>query len=211
MSNGEVFAEIAARYDRINQVLSLGQDQNWRTRVIEQLPEGRILDLGGGTGAANAIFGSRQVVALDPAPEMLALNTTALRLVGVGEKLPFADHSFDAVFSAYVVRNLDSVPDTLQEIARVLRPGGKAGIVDLGRPEAAWKRRLHRVGSTVVLPAVGTLSRASDEYRYLNDSLDKLPQPQDLYGGGPLDVEQLWRMGPLGFVYGVVLKHPVLA
>ena len=112
MSNGDVFSDIARRYDRINRILSLGQDQNWRRRVVELLPAGRLLDLGGGTGAANELFAERDVVTLDPAPEMLALNPTTMRVVAVGESIPFAAETFDAVFSAYVVRNLDSLRAT---------------------------------------------------------------------------------------------------
>lgn len=205
MSNGDVFADIAGRYDRINRILSLGQDQHWREYVVSRLPQGRLLDLGGGTGAANPIFNGRDVIALDPAPEMLALNGAPQRVVGIGETLPFVDGSFDAVFSAYVFRNLDSVADTLTEIARVLAPGGKAGVVDLGRPEVGWQRRLHQVGSAVVLPAVGALSGARDEYTYLHHSLDKLPQPSELYADGLLRIEDLRRMGPFGFVYGIIL------
>ncbi len=206
MSNGSVFAEIAVKYDRINALLSLGRDQAWRRRVVAQLPFGRLLDLGGGTGAANEIFGARQVVVLDPAPEMLELNPLSHRVVGVGERLPFADETFDAVFSAYVLRNLDSVPETLGEIARVLRPGGRAGIVDLGRPEAPLAARVHRGGTAVVLRAVDLLAGTEGEYAYLHDSLDKLPPPEDLFAGGPLDLIATWRMGPLGFVYGAVLS-----
>jgi demethylmenaquinone methyltransferase/2-methoxy-6-polyprenyl-1,4-benzoquinol methylase len=207
MSNGEVFADIAGKYDRINRVLSFGRDQAWRRSVVEQLPPGRILDLGGGTGAANPIFGSRVVVALDPSPQMLSLNNTDLRVVAVGEHLPFRDDSFDAVFSAYVFRNLDSVAATLEEIARVLRPAGKAGIVDLARPRNALAARVHRAGSSIVLPTVGRLAGAPDEYRYLHESLDKLPPPDVMFANGPLRLEQTWRMGPLGFVYGAVLTR----
>lgn len=206
MSNGTVFSDIAGKYDRINRVLSFGQDQNWRKRVVAHLPGGRLLDLGGGTGAANEAFGDRDVVALDPAPTMLALNPTAHRVVAVGEALPFNDGAFDAVFSAYVFRNLDSVDATLGEIARVLRPGGRAGIVGLGRPESKWQASLHRAGSAVTLRAVGLASGAYDEYTYLHHSLDKLPPPEVLFAGGPLAVVEVWRMGPLGFVYGAVLE-----
>ncbi|MEA2002987.1 MAG: class I SAM-dependent methyltransferase, partial [Actinomycetota bacterium] len=164
MSNGSVFTDIAAKYDRINRILSLGQDQRWRRRVIKQLPQGRVLDLGGGTGAANEVFGDREVVALDPSPEMLGLNDAARRTVGVGEHLPFADGSFDAVFSAYVFRNLDSVDETLAEVSRVLRPGGRIGVVGLGRPKNRAQAALHRVGSAVVLPIVGAFAGARDEY-----------------------------------------------
>jgi demethylmenaquinone methyltransferase/2-methoxy-6-polyprenyl-1,4-benzoquinol methylase len=125
--------------------------------------------------------------------------------VAVGERLPFRDAAFDAVFSAYVFRNLDSVPATLAEIARVLRPGGKAGIVDLSRPQGRAARRIHRLGTAVVLNLVGAAAGARDEYRYLHRSLDALPAPQELFAEAPLRLEQVWRMGPLGFVYGAVL------
>jgi len=203
---GKVFSRIADRYDRLNSLLSLGQDQKWRRTAIAELPPGRVLDLGGGTGAANAAFGEREVVVVDPAVEMLALNSAGYRVVGAGEGLPFRDGSFDAVFSAYVFRNLDSVSATLEEIARVLRVGGRAGIVDLGRPDAGWKRSLHRAGTAAVLPVVGMAVGARREYVYLGRSLDKHPPPEDLLGGSSLRLVRTWRMGQLGFVYGAVLE-----
>jgi demethylmenaquinone methyltransferase/2-methoxy-6-polyprenyl-1,4-benzoquinol methylase len=208
LSNGSVFTDIAGKYDRINRVLSFGQEQNWRRRVVDLLPAGRILDLGGGTGAANPVFGERQVVALDPSAEMLSLNDANRRLVGVGERLPFADGSFDAVFSAYVFRNLDSVPATLAEIERVLRPGGRLGVVGLGRPRNRTFAAVHRAGSAVLLPVVGSAAGACEEYMYLHRSLDKLPPPEQMFDDTPLRHVALWRMGPLGFVYGVVLEAP---
>jgi demethylmenaquinone methyltransferase/2-methoxy-6-polyprenyl-1,4-benzoquinol methylase len=205
---GKVFARIARRYDRVNRILSLGQDDAWRRQAIAHLPDGIVVDLGGGTGAANPDLGDRTVIAIDPAPQMLLLNQAERRIVGKGERLPLADGSVDAVFSAYVFRNLDSIPDTLDEIARVLRPGGAAAIVDLGRPESAWKRVLHRAGSAIVLPLVGLFVGGFGEYRYLHRSLDALPQPQEIYADAPLQVERLWRMGPFGFVYGIILRSP---
>ena len=201
-----IFAKIARRYDSVNKILSFGQDQAWRARTVAYLPPGRILDLGSGTGAASSVFGSREVVALDPVSQMLAINPIRRRVVALGEALPFADATFDAVFSAYVFRNLDSVCQTLGEVARVLRPGGAAGIVDLGRPKRKISARLHRAASSLVLPTVGRSVGAAEEYRYLARSLDKLPPPEALYAGGPLRFERVWRMGPLGFVYGVVLR-----
>lgn len=205
MSNGDVFARIARTYDRVNRVLSLGQDQAWRRRVVTRLPQGRILDLGGGTGAANPVLGGREIVAVDPAPQMLGLNPAGRRVVGVGEHLPFEDGSFDAVVSAFVFRNLDSVDETLAEIDRVLRPGGKAGIVDLGRPAGSVTRLAHRIGTAGVLNVVGTLVGARGEYAYLHRSLDKLPAPEVLFEDGAMRLDEVWRMGPLGFVYGAVL------
>lgn len=206
MSNGTVFKDIADRYDRLNAVLSLGQDQKWRDSVIERLPEGRLLDLGAGTGAANDGFGSRKIVALDPAPEMLGLNGAAERVVAVGEALPFADASFDAVFSAYVFRNLDNVDVTMAEVARVLRPGGMAGIVDLGRPTGATAARIHRAGTAVVLPVAGMTVGAREEYTYLHHTLDKHPPPERLLADAPMTLVDTWRLGPMGFVWAAVLR-----
>lgn len=206
MSNGAVFSGIADRYDRLNAILSLGQDQKWRRTVVSRLPHGRLLDLGGGTGAANEIFGDREVVALDPAPEMLGLNGARNRVVAVGEELPFHDGSFDAVFSAYVFRNLDSVDRTMAEVARVLRPGGMAGIVDLGRPRGALSARVHRAGTAVVLPLAGMSIGARDEYVYLHRTLDKHPPPEVLLADTELRLEETWRLGPMGFVWAAVLR-----
>ena len=201
-----IFSRIAKRYDLINRILSLGQEQAWRLSAARLLPVGRVLDLGSGTGAAAPLFLTSEVVALDPVAPMLALSPIQARVVGVGEQLPFASASFDGVFSAYVFRNLTSVEATLAEIHRVLRPGGAAAIVDLSRPVNLLARILHRIGSAIVLPLAGLLARAPGEYWYLHRSLDKLPPPEILLGGGPLVLVQTWRMGPLGFVYGALLR-----
>ena len=201
-----IFAKIARRYDLLNAVLSLGQEQNWRRRAVDYLPHGQLLDLGSGTGAAAPVFGSRDVVALDPVPQMLMLSPIGARVVGCGEQLPFADESFDAVFSAYVFRNLDSVDQTLDEVARVLRPGGAAAIVDLTRPNRPASASIHRAGTAVVLPLAGRAVGAADEYRYLHESLDALPPPEEMYRNRRLRFERVWRMGPMGFVYGVILR-----
>ncbi len=203
-----IFARIARRYDLINRILSFGQEQAWRRRGIAHLGPGRVLDLGSGTGAAAPVLDRFEVVALDPVREMLGLSPMQRRVVGVGEALPFADEAFDGVFSAYVFRNLTSISQTLDELARVLRPGGRVVVVDLARPRnraAAW---VHRIGSALFLPLAGLIARAPADYWYLHRSLDKLPPAEELFSSGPLRLESVWRMGPLGFVYGVVLVKP---
>lgn len=208
MSTREIFSRIARRYDLLNRILSLGQEQAWRRIGAAYLPLGRVLDLGAGTGAANPVLSAHRVVALDPVPEMLALDPQELRVVGAGEALPFDEATFDGVFSAYVFRNLDSVEQTLAEVRRVLRPGGVLVVVDLARPPGQLARTLHRAGTAVILPLAGAAIGARQEYRYLHRSLDKLPAPDELLGIGPLQLEKVWRMGPLGFVYGAVLRRP---
>ena len=202
-----IFARIAARYDRINRILSIGQEREWRRRGVRMLASGSALDLGCGTGDTD--FEGRRVVGLDPVVEMLALSEVAERVAGTGERLPFVDESFDGVFSGFVFRNLTSVDDTLDEVGRVLRPGSAAVVVDLSRPRRAFLRFLHRMGTAVVLPLVGLLfAGAPREYWYLHRSLDSLPPPEELFAGRDLLVEEVWRMGVFGFVYGVRLRKP---
>jgi demethylmenaquinone methyltransferase / 2-methoxy-6-polyprenyl-1,4-benzoquinol methylase len=200
-----IFARIAARYDLINRVLSLGQETQWRSRGIEMLGPGTVLDLGCGTGATD--FEGRVVVGLDPVIEMLALSPVRDRVVGTGEALPFQDESLDAVFSGFVFRNLSSIDDTLAEIDRVMKPGSTAVVVDLTRPRNGVLRILHRIGTAVLLPLVGLLfAGAPREYWYLHRSLDSLPSPEALFQGHALIPEHIWRMGMFGFVYGVRLR-----
>ncbi len=184
----------------------MGREQAWRRSGIRYLPQGRVLDLGAGTGAAVPVMGEREVVAIDPVPEMLALNA-AMKAVAVGEALPFSDGSFDGVFSAYVFRNLRSVDETLSEVERVLKPGGTLVVVGLGRPRGRLSAAVHRAGTAAVLPLIGALAGSRDEYSYLHRSLDKLPPPEELFAGRSLLLEKVWRMGPLGFVYGAVLRR----
>jgi len=202
-----IFAKIANRYDRINRILSLGQEKKWRAFGIRQLDQGSVLDLGCGTGDTD--FEGRTVVGIDPVIEMLALSPVVARVVAFGEALPFRDVSFDGVFSAYVFRNLTSVDDTLDEMHRVLKPGAAAVVIGLSRPVNPILRVLHRVGTAVVLPVVGLVfAGAPKEYWYLHRSLDSLPQPEDLFAGRRLDYEMHWRTGFFGFVYGARLRKP---
>lgn len=209
MTNEAVFRDIAARYDRVNSLLSFGQDVKWRKRGIDRLPPGKVIDLGAGTGAANEQLAPREITAIDPSEQMLALNPAADKRVAPGEALPVEDGTYDGVFSAFVFRNLDSIPQTLTEINRVLRPGGVAVIVDLGRPANHVLRLIHQIGSFVALNLVGLAVKNRDEYAYLNRTLDKLPQPKQLYADSPIPVHEIWRMGPLGFVYGIELRKPI--
>lgn len=200
-----VFSRIASRYDLINRILSLGREREWRRRGVDMLPQGTVLDLGCGTGETD--FGERGVVGLDPVIEMLSLSPASERVAGVGEALPFRDQSFDGVFSGYVMRNLTSVSSTLDEVHRVLEPGGVLVVIDLGRPTNALLRLLHRLGTAAILPLVGLIFAGSPgEYWYLHRSLDSLPSPEELYRGHRLELEEVWRMGLFGFVYGARLR-----
>jgi demethylmenaquinone methyltransferase/2-methoxy-6-polyprenyl-1,4-benzoquinol methylase len=202
-----IFARIASRYDRINRILSFGQERKWRARGVRILNQGTVLDLGCGTGDTD--FEGRDVVGLDPVIEMLELSPVAIRVAGVGEMLPFADDSFDAVFSGYVFRNLTSVESTLDEVSRVLKPGASVAVLDLTRPINPILRFVHRIGTAITLPVIGLLfAGAPREYWYLHRSLDSLPPPEELFEGHGLHLEDVWRTGLFGFVYGARLRKP---
>jgi ubiquinone/menaquinone biosynthesis C-methylase UbiE len=82
-------------------------------------------------------------------------------------------------------------------------------VIDLGRPGNPVLRALHRIGTAVVLPLVGLVfAGAPREYWYLHRSLDSLPQPEELYEGRSLVLEEVWRSGLFGFVYGARLRKP---
>ena len=171
------------------------------------LPHGRVLDLGSGTGDTD--FGGREVVDLDPVIEMISLSPVGPRVVATGESMPFSDGSFDGVFSAFVFRNLTSVASTLKEVDRVLTPGGVAVVIDLARPRNTLLRVVHRIGTAIVLPVAGLLlAGAPKEYWYLHMSLDSLPHPEELFTGHELALEEVWRAGLFGFVYGARLRKP---
>lgn len=200
-----IFARIAGRYDRINRVLSLGQERKWRRRGVRMLQPGNVLDLGCGTGDTD--FDGRVVIGIDPVLEMLDLSSVAARVAAVGEALPFREGSLDGVFSAFVFRNLSSVETTLSEIHRTLRSGGAAVIIDLGRPINPVVRLLHRLGTALILPLVGLVfAGAPKEYWYLHKSLDSRPPPEKMFEGRSLELEEIWRTGVSGFVYGVRLR-----
>lgn len=200
-----IFSKIAAQYDRINRILSLGQEKKWRAQGVKMLAPGSVLDLGSGTGDTD--FGGREVIGLDPVIEMLSLSPVGRRVVAVGERLPIVDQGVDGVFSGFVFRNLTSVDETLAEVKRVLKPGHVAVVIDLTRPINPILRWLHRVGTAITLPLVGLVfAGAPGEYWYLHKSLDTLPPPERLFAGHGLAVEEVWRMGLFGFVYGVRLR-----
>ena len=203
-SPGPIFARIAARYDLINAILSLGRVRKWRASGVRRLRPGLVLDLG--CGAGDTDFEGRDVVGLDPVVEMLALSPAARRVAGAGEELPFRDNSFDGVFSAFVLRNLSSIDRTLDEAARVLKPGAALVVIGLSRPVNPALRLIHRVGTAIALPLTGLVAAgAPREYWYLHKSLDSLPPPEEMLKGRSLELAATWRMGLFGFVYGATL------
>ncbi len=168
----ELFAPLGPTYDRYARLLSFGQDPRWRRFLVSRLPVGPedvVLDVATGT-AAVALELVRQkgcsVVGVDQSAEMLdearrrlllAAETKRVRLVEASaNQLPFEDASFDGLTAAYLLRYLDDLPAGLRELARVLRPGATAALLDFGVPPAPVARAAWKLYVDLGLPLLGS-------------------------------------------------------
>jgi demethylmenaquinone methyltransferase/2-methoxy-6-polyprenyl-1,4-benzoquinol methylase len=187
-----MFDRIAARYDLVNRVLSLGLDVGWRRRAVAALELGerpRVLDVATGTAdLAIAIARARAgatVVGIDTSREMLAVGATKVARAGLtprielrqgdAQALPFASCAFDAATIAFGIRNVPDRALGLREMARVVRPGGRIAILELGEPRAGLLARAARFHTRHVVPRLGALLSGAREYRYLQTSVAAFP------------------------------------
>ncbi|MGE5596011.1 MAG: ubiquinone/menaquinone biosynthesis methyltransferase [Hyphomicrobiales bacterium] len=187
-----MFDRIARDYDRVNRVMTGRMDQRWRADLVERLAiaDGeRVLDLACGTGdfAALARVRTRDVVALDFAHEMLRAaahrDLYPVALVQADAlRLPLADRSLTVVVSGFALRNFASIPPVLDEVARVLEPGGRIGLLEVDRPRGRLVRAGHAFYFDRVVPVIGGLLSDRSAYRYLPQSAVYLPSEQELFG-----------------------------
>ena len=201
MSEKANFSNIHKFYDLINTVLTLGFDKSWREKAADNLIGTSDLDLGSGTSAAFDQLLNYETTALDPDKKMLELNTFEEKVLGSAENLPFEDNSFDNVFCCFVWRNVSDTNKALQEVYRVLRPGGKFILLDMTRPKNPFLKILHKIGTFKVLHLIGLLTFNLKEYRFLYKSLDFYPQPEDHLKKDTFIDLQIERMGLFNFVY----------
>lgn len=154
-----LFRPLGPSYERWAAVLSMGQDARWRRSMVNGLglaPGATVLDVAAGTGSITRLLldhGAR-VVSLDQSVGMLSAGDSPTPVVGVGEQLPFRDEAFDAVTFGYLLRYVDDVEAALVELARVVRSGGRLGMVEFGRPTGVW-RPLWRLYTSVGLGLAG--------------------------------------------------------
>ena len=200
------FSKIYRFYDYINSLLTLGFDESWREKASDELRNISVLDLGSGTGAAKKQLSGYDVTALDPDEKMLSLNKFSKKIVGSAEALPFSNETFDNVYCAFVWRNVSDVNKAFEEISRVLKEGGKFILLDMTRPVNKVGRRLHMLGTFVILHLVGVITFNFKEYRFLYTSLDKLAPPEVFLKESGFKINKLQRMGLFGFVYLAVLE-----
>ena len=193
-----LFATIADRYDLITAVLSYGQDSRWKAKLAALAnvrPGERALDLAAGTGDIAFAIAARgaNTFGLDITHRMLQLASSKsdLRRGGGGQapaakfitgdmtSLPFRSASFDLVTTGYGLRNVPDLNAAIDEIARVLRPGGRLLSLDFNRPENAIVRAVYLAYLTAVGSTLGwVLHRDPDTYRYIPASIRRYPGAQ---------------------------------
>jgi demethylmenaquinone methyltransferase/2-methoxy-6-polyprenyl-1,4-benzoquinol methylase len=176
-----MFDTIAPRYDLVNRLMTFGLDQRWRRVTVEALalPEGaRILDLACGTGDLSRAAARRSctVVGTDLSAGMLKANRAGVPLVeSDGSQLPFADGAFDGLVCGYALRNFTDLSATLRESARVLRPGGRLGVLEVDAPASGVWRFGFDLWFNKAVPVLGGLISDRTAYRYLPASVAYLP------------------------------------
>jgi demethylmenaquinone methyltransferase / 2-methoxy-6-polyprenyl-1,4-benzoquinol methylase len=224
----EMFSAIAGRYDFLNHFLSLNIDRYWRRVCLREVEKRlgvsrvRVLDIGCGTGdlalefaSLGAVFGcdfshpmlriGRGKVARTPRPYPVYM------MEGDALELPFPARTFDAVVSAFVLRNLADTQRGLEEMKRVLKPGGVLGILDFGMPRTPVLGNLYLFYFTRILPRLGRLVSGVDgAYQYLPDSVRVFPAAEELgrilSGVGFLGVQ--CRLLTFGVAVLVVARAP---
>ncbi|HET7545095.1 MAG TPA: bifunctional demethylmenaquinone methyltransferase/2-methoxy-6-polyprenyl-1,4-benzoquinol methylase UbiE [Polyangiaceae bacterium] len=194
--SGAMFDGIAARYDLVNRVISLGIDQSWRKKTVRalQLAAGhRVLDLATGTADLAIQVAESQpnvsVVGLDPSSKMLDVGREKVRRTGLSTRvelvqgdaqaLPFDDDSFQSVCIAFGIRNVPDRAQALREMARVTRAGGRIAILELSEPRSGLLGALARFHIHRVVPYVGALLSGVKEYQYLQRSIAAFPPAQE--------------------------------
>ncbi|HZG01354.1 MAG TPA: bifunctional demethylmenaquinone methyltransferase/2-methoxy-6-polyprenyl-1,4-benzoquinol methylase UbiE [Chitinophagales bacterium] len=189
-----MFDDIAARYDFLNNLLSLGIYKYWRSRLLKAAqplpPNARILDVATGTGdiaLALAKLKPLTIVGIDISEKMVALGKKKVKEAGLSElvflqtgdaeDIHYPEERFNLVTVAYGVRNFANLERGLKEIFRVLVPGGKLLILEFTVPTNTLFSKLYRLYFTKVLPTVGGFVSANkDAYSYLPASVQAFPQ-----------------------------------
>jgi ubiquinone/menaquinone biosynthesis methyltransferase len=179
-----MFDRIAPRYDLLNRVMTMKVDQAWRRRLLRDLAprEGEVLlDLCAGTMDVADLARRRapglRVVGADFSFQMLRRGVEKTGLPASqadAMALPFRPARFDLATVTFGMRNLESYPTGLAELARVLRPGGRLGVLEFFRSESAGSRLVHGAYNRLALPILGRiLSPDPEAYRYLVESMER--------------------------------------
>jgi len=189
-----LFAPLPDRYDRLAEILSMGQNRRWRTAMVEHITGpalttsgSRVLDVACGPARVSRALAdatSAHIVGIDLTDEMLmqgvdAVATAGLQdrislLLGRGEQLPFPDASFDGLTFTYLLRYVTDPAATIAELARVVKPGGPIASLEFAVPTAPWWHGAWWIYTRAILPVAGLLTGGRawfDVGRFLGPSI----------------------------------------
>lgn len=218
----DLFARISARYDLMNDVMTLGMHRGWKRKtaaLATQGTHGPALDVSTGTGDLAyqlARFPSAdRVLALDLLPGMIALargkkckgkGRAVSFMVGDALSLPFPEASFACATAGFSLRNVPDAPRAIREMARVVRPGGRVALLELSPMENGYKARLFRVYFHGMVPLVGKLLAGDGAaYAYLPQSVDQFYDAEEL--ADILRDSGLEKVGYQRLGFGTVCLH----
>lgn len=192
-----MFSRIAARYDLMNRLMTMGRDQAWRRQAVAMAdipPNALVLDLATGTGDLGlAVLEQRpsaRVIGADFALPMMLVgqqklarrNEKRLQFVAADAlQMPFPDNTFDTVLSAFLMRNVEDVTRGFAEQYRVLKPGGRVVCLEITMPQTPGFRQAFEWYFGRLVPIIGGLvAGAPDAYTYLPESVRRFPPPEAL-------------------------------
>jgi demethylmenaquinone methyltransferase/2-methoxy-6-polyprenyl-1,4-benzoquinol methylase len=218
----EMFNNISARYDFLNHFLSLGIDKIWRRKAIKQLrsiPVKKIIDIATGTGdfaIAALKLNPEEVIGLDISAGMLAVGEQKMiknkvdsiikMQLGDSENIPYDSNYFDALTVGFGVRNFENLELGLTEMLRVLKPGGKAVILEFSKPKRFPIKQIFGFYSRYFIPFFGKrISKDAKAYSYLPESVAAFPEGKDfediLHKIGYKNIESTLVSGGIATIY----------
>jgi len=192
----DMFDNIAFKYDFLNRFLSAGIDITWRKKAIKQLASlkpNKILDVATGTADVALmtydILKPANIIGIDISEGMLDFGRQKIAAKGLqnviqlykgdSENIGFEDNSFDAITVAFGVRNFQNLLKGLQEMKRVLQPGGKLVVLEFSKPKNIVFKQFYNLYMNIIAPSFGKLfAKNKDAYQYLNDSVQAFPEGQ---------------------------------
>jgi demethylmenaquinone methyltransferase/2-methoxy-6-polyprenyl-1,4-benzoquinol methylase len=181
-----MFDAIASRYELVNKLMTFGLDARWRRRAVSDLrlpPKSVVLDIAAGTGDFTREL-ERQghsAVATDLSYGMLAAGRAMPeRVQADAASLPFRSASFDGVTCGYALRNFTDLAATFDEMARVLRAGGRLSLLEVAEPRSGLWRAGFRFWFRRVVPFIGSLLSDRAAYHYLPQSTAYLPESDEI-------------------------------